>query len=164
MEDLIQILVFFAIIGFAVARKAKEVKANRPGQSVPQTKTNHEPSQLPEEDEDTEYVEEVLQAERSFQMNEKQPQPAYADFSKNQEPDSEVPQEKPVPPMQPAFRPNLHPTASTEKRTPQFLAESAKETPNSTGKKKKGLHIHITTRSEARKALIYSEIFNRKYE
>ena len=140
MEEAIQIIVFCIIILSVIISKYKEVNANRPGQSV-------QKSILPDyteelfEDEFTEEEEEMHDLKESDRYKEEL---------------NKISEEK--------IEKITCQTSRFRDAKPQSEILSTQTLIKPTIKKNKESRIRITTRKEARKAFIYSEIFNRKYE
>ena len=166
MEDIIQIVVFIAFVSIVILRKYQEVNANRPGQSAQQP--------LPETDFIEEEQDSIEQPETDpkespvfdfppewkslFDMQELVPKEK--DKSKSKKKHTK-PCYQPVTASENAEK--EHSNNSLKNPAPATI-QAAAESPQKTTKAKKEPLIHLKTRSEARKAFIYSEIFNRKYE
>ena len=148
MEDIIQIVVFIAFVSIVVLRKYQEVNANRPGQSAQKPLPDNdsiEDEQDPMEQPATAPKEAPIfdfppEWKNLFDMQEPAPQKKAKSKSKKKHA---------TPCCQPV-------TASEEVNKTASIQKTNKEI--------KEPLIRLKTRSEARKAFIYSEIFNRKYE
>lgn len=158
MEDVIQVLVFIAIITSVLIGKYKEVHANRPGKHVPQplNRNTDQFSDNEELDDEIRYAEELDDEEPDDEelnieeLDEEEFNPKEFNqekFDRVEFDGKEQDGEKPIDSLETQFK--IEPNQETKSPTPQPQKEP---------------RIRLRTRKEARRAFIYSEIFNRKYE
>ena len=181
MEEVIQVVIFLVITSLFVIRKSKEVNKNRPGQPV----NNSEPE---EDFLDSEEIEEMMgKLEKEMQDFEfpasfdnpfkpkTQVSPAEQQEVKTKGKDKKEfyqPIDNPGDFQERMFQSPLEPTYTAQPREPKkphrkhsnATPVHTDETRQKSSPKAKEPMVRIKTRSEARKAFIYSEIFNRKYE
>ena len=166
MEDIIQIVVFIAFVSIVVLRKYQEVNASRPGQSAQQPLPDNDsiedeqdpmeqPAAAPKEAPIFDFPPEW---KNLFDMQELVPQKKAKSKSKKKH-------------AKPCYQPVTASEGVEKNYSNNYQNHDAPVTTTSatasiqkTNKATKEPLIRLKTRSEARKAFIYSEIFNRKYE
>ena len=199
MEDVVQILVFIAIILSVIISKYKEVSANRPGQTGQKPARSAETVREGEEDfpedfnqkfddfEDSdekfeelnEYEEEFSPVQENEQTASQEEKPVVFDIPSSWKDILGIPpvtpsqqmagDESKLQPRQSASMTyhDLHSRSNNiQSQDTQVHTDSESVSPVTvcSTKAEKEPRIRMKTRSEARRAFIYSEIFNRKYE
>ena len=172
--DIVQIIIFIGVIMFVTAKKYKEVSDNRPQQKT----TNHAP--------ETEFID-IEDEEMSMPpFVEMEPQPGVPPFA-NAAPQRDVPpygkkekyvlsghqtadEDRPddfiITPKGKMIiidteEERFHPKAKRHKATPEVKKNKDKHAEEQPTERKGD--IRLDNPAEARRAFIYSEIFNRKY-
>lgn len=181
MEEVIQIVIFLVIVASVVIRKAKEVNKNRPGQAVKKTDLKEDFINPEEEEEIMKELEEEMgdfdfpiPSDNPFEKKE-QVSPVNRETTESEgEHKKEVyqPIDNPVynqegmfqSPIKPAFVAHTNDSKKHHTKDSRITLSHKSETLQISTKTTKEPAVRIKTRSEARKAFIYSEIFNRKYE